>query len=62
MSKRPYQLAQNQAKVKVVAQAYDNNLVNNAWLAPLAMAFMAVAYFFGFFFAFPEAARAGRRL
>ncbi len=59
MSKRYIQLIKNQAKVKVIARAYDSAGENIVWLATLAAAGLAATfYFFSFFFSFTGGWRA----
>ncbi|MCB0214706.1 MAG: hypothetical protein KDJ52_35535 [Anaerolineae bacterium] len=49
MSKKLRQLIENQAKVKVVSKAHDNN--DNTFVYPtLAFAFASFFYFYGYFF------------
>ncbi|MFN8457045.1 MAG: hypothetical protein U0401_20670 [Anaerolineae bacterium] len=49
MSKRIRRLIENQTEVKVVAQAYDNNMDKVRFIT-LATAFAGVFYFFGYYF------------
>lgn len=54
MSNRYGRLLRKQAKVKVVAKAYNDHQENRMWFVSLAVLLAAgVFYFFNIFFAFP---------
>ncbi len=50
MSRRYHQLIENQAKVRVVAQAHDASADHKVWFMTLAAFFAGVFYFFGYYF------------
>jgi hypothetical protein len=50
MSKRRRQLIENQAKIKVVAQAHNASADNKVWFVTLAAFFAGVFYFWAYYF------------